>query len=44
MMAIHFLRETQVSHVIASISRPHNDEAAYGQHFNDFLPGVLKVQ
>ena len=43
-MSIHILRETQVSRVIASISRPHNDKASYGQHFNDILSGVSKVQ
>ena len=43
MMATHFLRETQVTCVIAAISRPHNDEAAYNQHFNDILSRIPKV-
>ena len=44
MMAIYFLRETQVSRVIASISSPQNDETAYDRHFNGILSGVPKVQ
>ena len=43
-MATHFVRETQIPRVIALVSHPHNDDVAYGQHFNDILPGIPKVQ
>ncbi|CAO2817703.1 unnamed protein product [Amaranthus hypochondriacus] len=35
---------TQITRVIASISRPHNDDVTPDHYFNDILPGIPKVQ